>query len=90
MGLKGVPGLRYLKPSEKPEALAPAAHQGLKQNPPKRALEDRQDQNARPTRRTAHQAMPGSIEDAEVQPKRVRQQPARGGTKMPKRRTPNQ
>lgn len=58
MGLKGVPGLRYLNPSEKPEGQAGAGRPNT--NASKRRLEeDYQDHSAHATRRTAHQGMPG-------------------------------
>ena len=62
MGLKGVPGIVYLKPSEGTSTRGrPAKGGSNSNNAPKRGRED-DNQNARPSRRTAHQGIPGSTE----------------------------
>ena len=62
MGLKGVPGIVYLKPSDGTNTRGRPARGGSNNNAPKRGREN-DDQNARPSRRTAHQGVPGSTEE---------------------------
>lgn len=89
MGLKGVPGLRYQQPSQNTDGRSGANGRGLSKSAAKRGWEEEQpDQDTRPTRRTAHQGMPGSVEganDAIVRPPQVSQKQGRGGPRKPKR-----
>ena len=95
MGLKGVPGLIYPEPSEITSGQVGGSSHTANKNPVKRGLEDNHDSGARPSRRTAHQGMPGSLDDnykPNVDLKQIEQQRPRGGgrAKMPKRRAQNQ
>ena len=95
MGLKGVPGLNYSKPIENTSGHSGASSRTANKNSIKRGIEDDHDSGVRPSRRTAHQGLPGTIENRDkpdADTGRLGQQPGRGGgrAKKPKRRVPNQ